>query len=52
MSNDQYTIQDPRYQYTAPHAQPYPSQPEPALDAILKPQADHGEISYRGSNRL
>jgi len=52
MSNDQYTIQDPRYQYTAPHAQPDPSQPEPALDAILKPQADHGEISYRGSNRL
>jgi len=52
MSTDQYTIQDPRYQYSAPHAQPDPSQPEPALDAILKPQADHGEKSYRGSNRL
>lgn len=50
--NDQYTMQDPRFQYSLPHAKPDPSQPEPALDSLLKPQADHGENTYRGSHRL
>lgn len=49
---DQYTLQDPRYQYPLPQRKPDSRQPEPALDAILKPQADHGETSYRGSKRL
>jgi len=49
---DQYTMQDPRYQYPVPHPEPDPSQPEPALDKMLKPQADHGEKTYRGAQRL
>jgi len=49
---DQHTMQDPRFQYPLPHAKPDPSQPEPALDNLLKPQADHGENSYRGCQRL
>lgn len=49
---DQYSMQDPRYQYRAPHPELDPSQPDPALDAILKPQADHGEKTYRGAQRL
>jgi len=49
---DQYTMQDPRYQYPVPHPEPDPSQPEPALDSLLKPQADHGEKTYRGAQRL
>lgn len=53
MSNiDQYTMQDPRYQYSAPHPEPDPSQPDPGLDALLKPHADHGEKTYRGAQRL
>ncbi len=51
-SIDQYTMQDPRYQYPVPHPEPDPSQPEPALDTLLKPQADHGETTYRGAQRL
>ena len=49
---DQYAMQDPRYQYFPPHPKPDPSQPDPALDALLKPQADHGEETYRGAQRL
>src|SRR4051794_29342203 len=49
---DQYTMQDPRYQYSTPHPDIDPSQPDPALDALLKPQADHGEKTYRGAQRL
>lgn len=49
---DQYTMQDPRFQYPLTHAKPDPSQPDPALDSLLKPQADHGEKTYRGSQRL
>lgn len=48
---DQYAMQDPRYQYSAPHPEPDSSQPDPALDALLKPQADHGEKTYRGAQR-
>lgn len=51
-SFDQYSMQDPRTQYALPKAQADGSQPEPGLDALLKPKADHGEASYRGSHRL
>lgn len=49
---DQYAMQDPRTQYPAAQAKPDESQPDPGLDAILKPQADHGEESYCGAKRL
>ncbi|HTF97882.1 MAG TPA: SDR family oxidoreductase [Cellvibrio sp.] len=49
---DQYTMQDPRSQYPKIHAEDDKMQPEPGLDKILAPQADHGEKTYRGSNRL
>ena len=51
-SIDQYTIQDPRHQYGQPQGKPDDTQPEPGLDSLLKPQADHGEKTYRGSGRL
>jgi NAD(P)-dependent dehydrogenase (short-subunit alcohol dehydrogenase family) len=50
--HDQYRMQDPRTQYSKPHTKPDSQQPEPGLDSILKPQADHGETSYRGAQRL
>ncbi len=49
---DQYTMQDPRFQYGQPQGKPDDTQPEPGLDALLKPKADHGETTYRGSRRL
>lgn len=49
---DQYAMQDPRHQYPLPKAKLDNQQPEPGLDAILKPHADHGEVSYRGSQKL
>ena len=49
---NQYTMQDPRTQYSKIKGHDDPKQPDPALDAILKPQADHGEDTYVGSNRL
>lgn len=51
-SHDQYTLQDPRSQYPVTNSKPDSLQPEPGLDALLKPQADHGEKTYRGSKRL
>lgn len=48
---DQYTMQDPTTQYPVMDIPPQ-TQPEPGLDAKLKPQADHGQTTYRGSNRL
>jgi NAD(P)-dependent dehydrogenase (short-subunit alcohol dehydrogenase family) len=53
MSNiDQYTMQDPRYQYSAPNPHPDPSQNDTGSDGTLKPPADHGEKTYRGAQRL
>ena len=49
---DQYSMQDPRTQYDVPNGGDDRSQPDPGLDSILKPKADHGEKSYRGSGRL
>lgn len=51
MTNDQYTFENPvtRYERIDP---PEQRQPEPGLDRDLKPLADHGEDTYRGSGRL
>ncbi|RZA06441.1 MAG: SDR family oxidoreductase [Moraxellaceae bacterium] len=49
---DQFTIQDPRYQYDIPQGKANRRQEPPGLDEDLLPQADHGEISYRGTGRL
>ena len=45
------TRQDPTTQYPEP---PFPKQQQepPGVEADLKPKADHGEESYRGSGRL
>jgi NAD(P)-dependent dehydrogenase (short-subunit alcohol dehydrogenase family) len=44
-------MQDPTKQYPLPKFQHQP-QSAPGLDSKLKPKADHGELSYRGSGRL
>ncbi len=51
MTNDQYSFENPvtRYDSIAP---PEQRQPEPGLDRDLKPRADRGEDSYRGTGRL
>ncbi len=49
--SDQYTMQDPRNQYSVMDI-PMQRQEEPGLDAKLIPKADHGEDTYRGSERL
>jgi len=49
---DQHAMRDPRTQYPKAQGKPDDRQPEPGLDAILKPQADHGEESYCGARRL
>jgi hypothetical protein len=51
VKNDIYTLQDPTKQYPRPK---FGHQPQrvPGLDKKMKPKADHGETSYRGSNRL
>jgi len=51
IKKDQFAMQDPTKQY-GPLDIPPQKQPEPGLDAKLKPQADHGIDSYRGSGRL
>lgn len=49
---DQHAMQDPRTQYPKSNAKSDEQQPDPGLDSILKPQADHGEESYCGAKRL
>jgi len=51
MPRDQYTLIDPTQLYadSEPKKQ---HQPEPGLDAELKPKADLGEGTYRGTGRL
>jgi NAD(P)-dependent dehydrogenase (short-subunit alcohol dehydrogenase family) len=44
-------MQNPTTQYPKLNI-PKQQQPEPGLDAKLRPQADHGEKSYKGSGRL
>ncbi|PWK84925.1 hypothetical protein C8D88_107132 [Lentzea atacamensis] len=52
MSEDQYTRQDPRTQYPRPGDQEGQEQPHPGTDRRMGPEPDHGERTYRGSNRL
>ncbi len=51
MSKDQYTLTDPVALYSdiEPEKQ---RQREPGLDADLRPRADLGEDTYRGTGRL
>jgi NAD(P)-dependent dehydrogenase (short-subunit alcohol dehydrogenase family) len=51
MTDARFRIQDPRQQYPKP---PFPKQPQPApgLAAKMDPKPDHGETSYKGTNRL
>ena len=51
MTNARLRMQDPRRQYPKP---PFPKQPQPApgLAAKMDPKPDHGETSYKGTNRL
>ncbi|MDX1677219.1 SDR family oxidoreductase [Arsukibacterium sp.] len=51
-NNNQFSMQDPRKQYSTGNTAHDPSQPDPGLDAKLSPAADHGEDSYQGSGRL
>jgi len=48
---DRLTLQDPRAQYPKP---PFPEQkqPAPGLAVKMEPEPDHGETSYKGSNKL
>jgi NAD(P)-dependent dehydrogenase (short-subunit alcohol dehydrogenase family) len=52
MPEDQYTRQDPRTQYPRPDEQQGQEQPHPGTDRRMGPEPDHGERTYRGSNRL
>lgn len=51
MAHDDHDLVDPRTAYDK-ISPPKQHQSEPGLDAELRPLADHGEESYRGSNRL
>ena len=51
MTNTQYEMQDPTKQYDDLHI-PEQRQPEPGLDAMLEPKADHGIETYKGLGRL
>lgn len=49
---NQHTMQDPRTQYPKGQGEADSRQPDPGLDSLLVPQAEHGENTYRGANRL
>ncbi|AEF02146.1 MAG: NAD(P)-dependent oxidoreductase [Alteromonas sp.] len=49
---NQFTMQDPRYQYDVSDTHKNDDQPDPGLDEILSPKSDHGEKTYEGSGRL
>ena len=51
MADNQHRMQDPTSQYPTMDI-PEQTQPEPGLDAELKPRADHGQATYKGSGRL
>jgi NAD(P)-dependent dehydrogenase (short-subunit alcohol dehydrogenase family) len=51
VEHDLYALQDPTKKYPQPRF-PHQPQPVPGLDKDMQPKADHGEHSYRGSNRL
>lgn len=49
---DQHAMQDPRTQYPKAQGNADAQQPDPGLDTILDPKADHGEERYCGARRL
>ena len=51
MSNDQTTAQDPTEQHSKPAGEGQEI-PHPGLTSDMQQQPDHGEDSYRGSDRL
>jgi len=51
MTDDQYTTQDPRQQHPQPEEQVADLTP-PGLTGDMGDEPDHGEDSYRGSDRL
>ncbi len=51
-TGDQYAMQDPTTQYPQPDINKDQKQKEPGLDSKLQPLADHGQTTYRGSDRL
>jgi len=51
-TQDQFSLQDPRYQYPPGNTGENPNQPDPALDAKLSPSAEHGDQLYSGRSRL
>ncbi|MDH0623205.1 SDR family oxidoreductase [Pseudomonas chengduensis] len=50
-TSNQYSMQNPLTQYPQPEF-PAQHQPEPGLDRKMKPEPDHGEMSYIGFGRL
>lgn len=52
MTTDQYTFDDPTTRYPRITPSPKEDQPEPGLDVELGPEADLGELTYRGTGRL
>ncbi|WP_308042673.1 SDR family oxidoreductase [Micromonospora sp. PLK6-60] len=52
MTEDQYTPQHPTEQYGQRQGQPGQQQSAPGTERRMGPQPDHGEESYRGSDRL
>lgn len=52
MAQDQYAQQDPRSQYPRPGRQEGQEQSHPGTGEQMGPRPDHGEESYRGSDRL
>jgi NAD(P)-dependent dehydrogenase (short-subunit alcohol dehydrogenase family) len=52
MARDQYAQQDPRSQYPRPNQQQGGQQDHPGTGDRMDPRPDHGEQSYRGSDRL
>ncbi|MEW2444021.1 SDR family oxidoreductase [Micromonospora marina] len=52
MSEDQFTQQHPAEQYGQQEGQPAQQQTPPGSEQQMGPKPDHGEESYRGSDRL
>jgi NAD(P)-dependent dehydrogenase (short-subunit alcohol dehydrogenase family) len=51
MASDQTTLEDPRTRYPRPEFE-VQKQPYPGSGESMAPKPDHGETSYRGSNKL
>jgi NAD(P)-dependent dehydrogenase (short-subunit alcohol dehydrogenase family) len=52
VTEDQYTQQNPTRQYGQQQGQPAQQQSAPGTEREMGPRPDHGEESYRGSDRL